>query len=61
MLYLLLLALGAVLIGALVAKISARQDVRGEVERFHHARSITTSWAQQGSGVVIKPLEADES
>ena len=54
MLYLLLLALGAVLIGVLVAKISARQDVRGEVERFHHARSITTSWAQQGSGVVVQ-------
>jgi hypothetical protein len=53
MLYLLLLAVGAILVGLLVAKIAARQDVRGEVERFHHARSITTGWAQQGSGVVV--------
>ncbi|MDX6226498.1 MAG: hypothetical protein QOE64_2874 [Frankiales bacterium] len=61
MLYLLLLAVGAILVGVLVAKIAARQDVRGEVERFHHARSITTSWAQQGTGVVVHrdPSEPD--
>ena len=59
MLYLLLLAVGAVLIGVLVAKISARQDVRGEVERFHHARSITTRWAQQGP-TIAAPREGNE-
>ena len=53
MLYLLLLAVGAILVGVLVAKISAHQDVQGEVERFHNARSITTGWAQQGSGVTV--------
>jgi hypothetical protein len=60
-LYLLLLAVGAILVGVLVAKISAHQDVRGEVERFHHARSITTGWAQQGSGVTVHrdPSEPD--
>lgn len=48
MLYVLLLAVGVLLIGTLVAKIAARQDVRAEVERFHHARSITSGWARQG-------------
>lgn len=47
MLYVLLVAIGVLLIGALVAKVAARQDVRAEVERFHHARAITNGWAQQ--------------
>ena len=48
MLYVLLLAGGVLLVGILVVKIAARQDVRGEVDRFHHARTITSTWAAQG-------------
>lgn len=48
MLYVLLLAIGVLLVGVLVVKIAARQDVRGEVDRFHHARTLTSTWANQG-------------
>lgn len=61
MLYVLLLGTAVVLIGTLVFKIAARQDVRGQVDRFHHARAITSTWAKQGpaSTPTAEPGEPD--
>lgn len=54
-----LLAIGVLLVGTLVVKIAARQDVRGDVDRFNHARAITSTWAKQGNSPAPKPDAGD--
>lgn len=55
MLVLVVIVAALAAIAVLVVLAARRGDALGEVERFHRARAMTTSWSHQGAPPVAEP------